>query len=374
MKKKNKFTAVFVAFALAFSLTALTACGNSSLQLETYAAAIDFHTADQLSFVQGDYAAIVAYADGTSEKSRPEGILLRWSDSSDCTEYTVTVSEYADYSDALTYVVNDREVEVYNLKVATEYHWKVSSSDGVAEGVFTTSDVCPRNLYVDGVTNVRDMGGYMTSYGRRIRQGLLYRGARLNKSDVNDDGYATAPETFVPEITEKGIDVFENQLKIKSEIDLRLLNRNGYPADKAAESAVPGVENYIRIPMNGLSAIDDNAKMIKQFMEYIADESHYPVYYHCNIGTDRTGMMAYLIGALCGMSEDDLMKDYLFSNFGNIGEAKTPDNSKNKYIRQLAAGGDFAGDTLRERVENYFLSIGVSAETYTSVRNILLGV
>lgn len=370
--RKNTFTAIG-AVALSLVFTALAGCSASSLRLETFSAAVDFHTADQLSFVEGDYEAIAVYADGMAEKSRPEGVTLRWSDKSDSSEYTVSVSENADYTDALTYTVRQPQVTVYNLKVATEYHWKVSCTGGEAESTFETSSVCPRNLYVDGVTNVRDMGGYMTSYGRRIKQGLLFRGARLNKSDVNDDGYATAPTVFVPEITAEGIDVFENQLKIKSEIDLRLPNRNGYPADKAAESTVPGVANYYRLPMNGLSAIDDNAVRIKEFMEYIADETHYPVYYHCNIGTDRTGMMAYLIGALCGMDEDDLMKDYLFSNFGNIGEAKPPHNNKNKYMQQLAAGGDYAGDTLRERVENYFLSIGVSAQTYNAVRGILLG-
>ena len=67
------------------------------------------------------------------------------------------------------------------------------------------------------------------------------------------------------------------------------------------------------------------------------------------------------------------MKDYLFSNFGNIGEAKEPHNSKNKYVELLSADGDYEGDTLRERIENYFISIGVSEETYTAVRDILLG-
>ena len=112
---------------------------------------------------------------------------------------------------------------------------------------------------------------------------------------------------------------------------------------------------------------------IKEFMEILADKNNYPIYYHCNIGTDRTGMLSYLIGGLCGMSEEDLMKDYLFSNFGNIGEAKTPHNSKNTYVELLSSDGPYEGDTLVERIESYFISIGVSEETYTAVRDILLG-
>ena len=345
---------------------------NSPIKLTAYNTPLDFHTPDQLSYMLGDYEAISAYADGHSEISRPDAITLTWTDSSSAGKYTVEISESADFSSPLTFVVDKTEVSVYNLKIATEYFWRVSTEDCSAEGSFTTSDVGPRNIYMDGVTNVRDIGGRMTSYGKRMVQGLLYRGARLNTSDVNNDSYKTPPQVFVPEITDAGIDVFKNQLGIKTEIDIRLLTRNGYPADKPAESTVPGTQ-YIRIPMNGNSSIGDNEIKIKEFMEVLSDINNYPIYFHCNIGTDRTGMLSYLIGGLCGMSEEDLMKDYLFSNFGNIGEAKEPHNSKNTYVELLSEDGPYEGETLRERIENYFISIGVSEETYTAVRDILLG-
>lgn len=366
------FLALCIIISMMLSFSSCTILNLSPIKLTSYDNPLDFHTSDQLSYMLGDYEAISAYADGHAEKSRPEAITLTWTDSSSAGKYTVEISESSDFSNPIVLSTDKTEVSVYNLKIATEYYWRVSTEEHSAEGKFTTSDVGPRNIYIDGVTNVRDLGGRMTSYGKRMVQGLLYRGARLNTSDVNNDSYKTPPQVFVPEITDAGIDVFKNQLGIKTEIDIRLLNRNGYPADKAAESTVPGTQ-YIRIPMNGNSSIGDNEIKIKEFMEILADKNNYPIYYHCNIGTDRTGMLSYLIGGLCGMSEEDLMKDYLFSNFGNIGEAKTPHNSKNTYVELLSADGDYEGDTLRERIENYFISIGVSEETYTAVRDILLG-
>ena len=368
----SAFIALCIILSMILSFSSCSLLNLSPIRLTDYDKPLDFHTPDQLSYMLGDYEAIAAYADGHEEKSRPDAITLSWTDSSSAGKYTVEISESEDFSNPIVLSTDKTEVSVYNLKIATEYYWRVSTEEYSAEGRFTTSDVGPRNIYIDGVTNVRDLGGRMTSYGKRMVQGLLYRGARLNTSDVNNDSYKTPPQVFIPEITEAGIDVFKNQLGIKTEIDIRLLNRNGYPADKPAESTVPGVE-YIRIPMNGNSAIGDNEAQIKLLMEILADESNYPVYLHCNIGTDRTGMLSYLIGGLCGMSEEDLMKDYLFSNFGNIGEAKEPHNSKNKYVELLSADGDYEGDTLRERIENYFISIGVSEETYTAVRDILLG-
>ena len=368
----SAFIALCIIMSMILSFSSCSLLNLSSIKLTSYDKPLDFHTPDQLSYMLGDYEAISAYADGHEEKSRPDAITLTWTDSSSAGKYTVEISESEDFSNPIVLSTNETKVSVYNLKIATDYYWRVSTEEYSAEGRFTTSDVGPRNIYIDGVTNVRDLGGRMTSYGKRMVQGLLYRGARLNTSDVNNDSYKTPPQVFIPEITEAGIDVFKNQLGIKTEIDIRLLNRNGYPADKPAESTVPGVE-YIRIPMNGNSTIGDNEAQIKLLMEILADESNYPIYLHCNIGTDRTGMLSYLIGGLCGMSEEDLMKDYLFSNFGNIGEAKEPHNSKNKYVELLSADGDYEGDTLRERIENYFISIGVSEETYTAVRDILLG-
>lgn len=368
----SAFIALCIILSMILSFSSCSLLNLSPIKLTSYNEPLDFHTPDQLSYMLGDYEAIAAYADGHEEKSRPDAITLSWTDSSSAGKYTVEISESENFLNPIVLSTDKTEISVYNLKIATEYYWRVSTEEYSAEGRFTTSDVGPRNIYIDGVTNVRDLGGRMTSYGKRMVQGLLYRGARLNTSDVNNDSYKTPPQVFVPEITEAGIDMFKNQLGIKTEIDIRLLNRNGYPADKPAESTVPGVE-YIRIPMNGNSAIGDNETQIKLLMEILADKSNYPIYLHCNIGTDRTGMLSYLIGGLCGMSEEDLMKDYLFSNFGNIGEAKEPHNSKNKYVELLSADGDYEGDTLRERIENYFISIGVSEETYTAVRDILLG-
>lgn len=372
--KFTKKTAASVCLA-ALMVACFCGCGNkSAITLDTYSSPLPIHTEDQLAFIEGDdLYAVSVYADGEREKSRPEALELKWSDSKNTGDYVVEISENSDFSSPEAYETKKTSVSVYNLKIATEYYWRVKADGIYSEtGTFTTSDKGPRNLYIDGITNVRDIGGYTTSFGKRMRQGLIFRGARLNKSDVNDDGYKTAPTTFVPEITEKGKDVFKNQLGIKTEIDLRLLDRNGYPADKPAESAVSGVD-YIRIPMNGNASIITNAAEIKQFMEVLADESCYPVYFHCNIGTDRTGMLAYLLEGLCGANEDDMMKDYLFSNFGNIGEAKEVSNSKNKFVTLLGENGDYSGETTVKRVESYFESIGVTAQTYNAVRDILLG-
>lgn len=359
------------------SIVAALFCGcaaDSGIELESYPQPLSIHTDDQYSFIESDDVSVIeVYADGRAEKSRPQPITLEWKDGKNSSNYTVEISEKENFSEYEEYTVTDCSLSVYNLKISTDYYWRVKSDAGVSKtGTFSVSGDKPRNIYVDGVTNVRDIGGYSTLFGKKIKQGLIYRGGRLNKSDVNDDGYATPPKEFVPEITEAGKSTFKDVLKIKTEIDLRLLNRNGYPDGMPLKSTVEGVD-YESIPMNGNALIVNNGEVIKQFMEFLADESRYPIYFHCNIGTDRTGMLSYLLEGLCGVDEKDMLKDYLFSNYGNIGEYKAPENSKNKFVKQLGENGDYEGDNIAERVENYFQSIGVSPETYNAVRDILLG-
>lgn len=65
------------------------------------------------------------------------------------------------------------------------YYWKVVATAGnlsvtSAVRAFRTEDQAPRLLRIDGVPNVRDLGGRKAMRGKRVRQGLVYRTARLN--------------------------------------------------------------------------------------------------------------------------------------------------------------------------------------------------
>ncbi len=65
-----------------------------------------------------------------------------------------------------------------NLKIAAAYRWKCEDKSGE----FSTEDIAPRLLKVDEVPNVRDLGGRMTSFGVRVKQGRIYRTAGMNSN------------------------------------------------------------------------------------------------------------------------------------------------------------------------------------------------
>jgi hypothetical protein len=130
--------------------------------------------------------------------------------------------------------------EVYNLRVGTEYLWKVTARQGrevVGEspvGQFITDPTPPRWIRVPGTTNVRDLGGWSLLDGRKIRQGLFYRGSELNSHcSINDAGRRVLIE----------------DLGIRTDVDLR-----GQGEDRQAVLDHSHVE-YLNVPVMAYDSI-----------------------------------------------------------------------------------------------------------------------
>ena len=117
---------------------------------------------------------------------------------------------------------------------------------------------------------------------------------------------------------------------------------------------------------------EDNFESIKSFFNYCAVETNYPIMFHCIRGTDRTGALAYALGALCGVSEDLLIRDYLFSNFANINDniEKRDITGTSFYVYGIR---NAEGSTMSEKAMNYLTStVGVNKTTLESIVSILL--
>ena len=165
------------------------------------------HTPVQASFLSDDdplsvkdylrpayTAQSVNYDDkpGTIELGRPVPITLTWSVETEQTESDIRVFSIRVWPKSaprkavtknLTKSVTSFTLE--NPMIGTTYCWTVTATDGEGNsyasdvGTFTTDAQGPRNLTVGGLTNVRDLGGWATEDGGRVRQGLLFRGSKL---------------------------------------------------------------------------------------------------------------------------------------------------------------------------------------------------
>ena len=271
------------------------------------------------------------------------------------------IADNEEMLDAQSYIkggANKVTLDVYNLMTGTRYYFsiKLNFSSGAAStvgGSFTTAEG-PRIMNIGGVRNVRDIGGWKTVDGRTIKQGLLYRGREL-------DG-AVEP-TYL--INSEGVDTMLTQLGIKTEMDLRRPAENPYNLNALGL----GVEHiYYSVAMySNIFDGAENAQKIRDVFKDLADESKYPVYLHCTYGQDRTGTICYLLGALLGMSEEDLEKEYALSGL-TYGSVLT-----DMFDAFTARVASLPGDTLSEQVEEYLLSIGVTEAEIACIYNIYLG-
>ena len=371
--------AVHVIFAFVLVVTMLAGCSNTEYNFNVAAenstagdviemvfpvdTIADAHTEKQLAFLGSSKLSTTFYANGKKENSRPEAIEFEWNykgDKAADTEYIINISESENMENAVTYTTSSESLSVYNLKIATSYYWTVSV-DGNESAVcaFETSDITPRNLYVDGITNVRDLGGRVTEGGNRTKQGLIFRCGRLNESSA---------ETPVIEITEAGKNTMLNELGIKTEIDVRKSSDGEVGA--ITSSPLGDDVHYFNCPMEweGNTFMDNKEQLLRVF-EILSMEESYPLIFHCNIGTDRTGMIAFLVNALLGVPEEELFKDYVFSNFGNIGGTRRLIQLKNSGYYKAVMDTD--GASLSEKTYNCLVDFGVPAEQLDSIIEIL---
>ena len=109
-------------------------------------------------------------------------------------------------------------------------------------------------------------------------------------------------------------------------------------------------------------------------------ESESGVMFNCSAGKDRTGVVSAIILMLCGVSEDDIVSDYMLSKEYNKERFKMaaihhPDLDINIIIPRESYIKDFMR-LFKEKygsVEGYFDSIGVSKENVERIRNKMLG-
>ena len=352
-----------------------------AIRLTEFSGPVSFHTENQAAYLAAsDPHSILTYANATAEASRPEPIRLRWTISGSAAGrvrlYVVRIWTKPDLSDVKEETVAGSKTEYafYNAMLGTTYYWNVTARDDEgdssvsATASFTTDATGPRNLYVSGVTNVRDLGGWATEDGGRIRQGLLYRGGRFSSN------YSTSVS-----ISAKGILTLRDEIGIKTDLDLRqTIGVNGKnESGGLTVSPLGGSVRYCPFPMeygDGLFSEPKNLERIREIFAFLSDENNYPIYFHCSIGTDRTGLIAWLVNGLCGVSENDLWRDYLFSDFGliesNPANARTRAKNENIYVNQLKNYAQ--GDTLAEKIYNYLKNeIGVAETDLQAVIRIM---
>ena len=353
---------------------------------------------------QSDYLDPVAAEWEKGEKSdESKGIEIEFTpaDSLKNKEYTITYGKEANLSDGKQIKTSDTKAYLKNLLVNQKYYYKVAA-DGKESQVasFTTGDY-PRWIDARPMFNVRDAGGYMTSSGQRIKQGLVYRGGEITPAvgwksgaqysgDIGGrytDSNGRMQDGHITSQTDASKKVFREVMGMVGglEIDLRSGSgeTNGYPSKSGyCNFAENNDISYSLIPISSYDGgMQKNKTQIKQVFEAFAKADQKPVYYHCYGGADRTGVVGFMLGAVLGMSYTDLVIDFELTSYSS--------NPSRNYRSHLRGGPynywprmvDYLKNTLhwsnsktiKESMESFLVNdCKISQSTIDTIRNIML--
>ncbi len=248
-------------------------------------------------------------------------------------EYKVLVSKNEDFSGAKKITTKENKVNVNNLFVNTEYYWKVVANGEESEvASFKTGDY-PRWISARPLYNVRDNGGYMTISGKRVKQGLVFRGGEIT-STTTSGHYNT--------IADSSKEVFRNEMGIKVELDLRGAS-DIYDGYKACAFSENGDIEYKQYAIKSYEQTFTNTReMVAPIFEILKEADQKPVYYHCFGGADRTGTLGFLLNGLLGVSYTDLVIDFELTSFSSI---------NNEHIRSHIPGHQHQYDRWPKLIE-----------------------
>jgi len=243
----------------------------------------------------------------------PSPVKLSWEHQEGATAQRVEIWDASADTVSFTIDKDASEYDLYNMIPGVSYQYQVISVKDGAEQAVKTGQLAPtgmlRWIYAEGTWNVRDMGGWTGLGGKPIKYGQLFRGGQLTNPN--------SPYDIL--LTEKGIEAIRNA-GIRAELDLRSSSQAHYSnasfAKKNAQNKYDADFTNIATTSARMWQYDKDESNIKAIQWAINElKAGKPVFYHCQNGADRTGTVGFLIGALLGMSESDLAKDYELTTF-----------------------------------------------------------
>ena len=176
-----------------------------------------------------------------------------------------------------------------------------------------------RLVALQGALNCRDLGGYPTVDGRSTRWGLVYRSDGLDQLtdadlalvedlgirlviDFRADQEVDAAPSRLPEHPR----LRRRRLPIGEEVAATSVLARIQAGEITVLTADDVAATYARI-------LDDAAPVFGSALTDLADGENRPALFHCTAGKDRTGLMAMLLLGALGVTNDDIVADYVLT-------------------------------------------------------------
>lgn len=156
-----------------------------------------------------------------------------------------------------------------------------------------------RVLEIEGSHNVRDLGGFVTTDGKTVRRGRLFRSDYPAFADADPSGTQRLALRAVVD------------LRRDAEADFECVDweRRGVTCHRVSLSAGAVDSWHARYP----AYLKNRPEAVVEAVRVVIDPANHPVLFHCAAGKDRTGVVAALVLALLGVGRAEIVADYLLT-------------------------------------------------------------
>ena len=352
-----------------------------------------------------------------SQSYENKPIVVKWEDNGDdFSEAKVVFWSKEDKSDQREVAVEagGLSAKLPNLFRNTKYYYQLVNGEEASQMKnFVTGDYT-RMISMGSVGNIRDMGGYQSSYGGMINQGLIYRGSEINQ-EAFSDGSSSHSKNFNVDENSAEQKVQKEVLNIGLELDFRTksgcasktesalaydgewvwentypnkdLNTNDNGRAQYVRSAINAYDSFLTDQNRSSEADNANRNVPKEIFEYFAraDEQH--VYFHCWGGADRTGVTGFLLLGILGATYTDAIIDFELTTLTNNKRCHMHNSSNAhfpKFLQIFTSEYTFTRDgveykyefdeekTFNKNSENLLVAMGIEIETIEKIRTIMI--
>lgn len=271
------------------------------------------------------------------------------------------------------------------------------SDRGWVSGAEAVAAEPARRLPLEGAVNFRDLGGYATADGRRVRWGVLYRSDALDTLTPAD--WALLDPSRISRITDfrAAAEAAKRPDRLPEALRERYVNlplddtpaRNNPEIAKQAEAAaaefmgaLKSTDDSKRVETINRLIVDyyypqlprKGALVYRQWMQGLLDDAQgASQIFHCTGGADRTGFAAAMLLLTLGVPKEAVISDYLLTNDFFLSTAAA-DFTKQKGLPQMPATYRLQADFLEAAfraaeadygsIDNYIrIGLGIDDET-----------
>lgn len=175
-----------------------------------------------------------------------------------------------------------------------------------------TPDAAPsvRALTMDGLLNVRDLGGLVTITGRRVRRGRLVRSDNLR--GLTDEGAVALVRELSPSLVLDLRTEAECAREGRGLADVEQVRYVNLPLQPKAALNPDQVAQGMATTMydDYVLQVRDNGAQLLAGLALLAEDDAMPAVVHCTAGKDRTGVLVALLLDLLGVEREAVVADY----------------------------------------------------------------